>query len=47
MQMFETWGHVIDDVGGFIKALYMPERIDWVLGRQSDQAASVISDREK
>ena len=47
MQMYETWSHVIGDVQGFINALYFPQRIDWVLGRQSDQAASVISDSEK
>ena len=47
MQMYETWSHVIGDVRGFINALYLPERVDWVLGRQSDQATSVISDSVK
>ena len=37
MQMYETWSHVIGDVRGFIKALYLPERIDRVLGRQSGE----------
>ena len=37
MEMYETWSHVIGDVRGFIKALYVSERIDWVLGRQSGE----------
>jgi putative transposase len=40
MQMYETWSHVIGDVRGFIKALYLPERIDWVLGRPPGEAVS-------
>ena len=40
MQMYETWSHVIGDVRGFIKALYIPERIDSVLGRQSGEVVS-------
>ena len=40
MQMYETWSHVIGDVRGFIKALYLPERIDRVLGRQSGDVVS-------
>jgi len=37
MQMYETWSQVIGDVQGFIKALYPPERIDLVLGRQASE----------
>ena len=40
MQMYETWEHVIGDVRGFIKTLYVPERIDWVLGRHSSETGS-------
>ena len=40
MQMYETWSHVISDVRVFIKALYIPERIDRVLGRQSGEVVS-------
>ena len=40
MQMYETWSHVIGNVQGFIRSLYLPERIDWVLGRQSGEAVS-------
>ena len=40
MDMYETWSHVIGDVRGFIKALYLPERIDRVLGRQSGAVVS-------
>jgi hypothetical protein len=38
--MYETWNHVIGDVRGFIKALYLSERIDSVLGRQSGETVS-------
>ena len=38
MQMYETWSHVTADVLGFVKAVYRPDRIDWVLGRQSGEA---------
>lgn len=40
MQMYETWSHVIGDVKAFIQALYPPERIDAVLGRQSGEVVS-------
>jgi putative transposase len=40
MQMYESWSHVIGDVRGFIKALYLPERIDGVLGRKSSEVGS-------
>lgn len=32
MQMYETWEHVTGDVLEFVRALYLPERIDKVLG---------------
>ena len=38
MQMYETWSHVIGDVRRFINDLYLPKRIDRVLGRQSSEA---------
>jgi hypothetical protein len=38
--MYETWNHVIGDVQGFIRSLYLAERIDWILGRQSGEAVS-------
>jgi hypothetical protein len=40
MQMYETWAHVISDALDFIKALYLPERIDSVLGRQPGKTSS-------
>jgi hypothetical protein len=40
MEMYETWSHVIGDVRGFIKALYIPERIDRVLGRPAGEVVS-------
>jgi putative transposase len=39
MQMYETWSHVISDVREFIRKLYLPERIEGVLGRQAGDAA--------
>ncbi len=44
MEMYETWEHVIGDVRGFIKALYLPERIAWVLGRHASEAFSSPTD---
>jgi hypothetical protein len=38
MQMYETWSHVIGDVREFIRRLYLPERIEGVLGRQGAEA---------
>ncbi len=40
MQMYETWAHVISDALDFIKTLYLPERIDCVLGRQPGETSS-------
>jgi putative transposase len=40
MPMYETWERVIGNVREFIKALYLPERIDWVLGRHSSETGS-------
>ena len=39
MQMYETWSNVIGDVREFIRKLYLPARIDGVLGRQAAEAA--------
>jgi putative transposase len=40
MQMYETWEHIIGDVREFIRTLYVPERIDRVLGRQTAETSS-------
>ena len=40
MQMYESWAHIIGDVREFIRTLYVAERIDWVLGRQTGEAAA-------
>jgi putative transposase len=35
LPMYETWEHLIGDVREFIRSLYLPERIDRVLGRSA------------
>jgi putative transposase len=40
MQMYETWAHIIADVREFIRTLYLPGRIDWVLGRQCGETSA-------